>query len=232
MIHVVPPNDIAIVYVDAARGRARPPARRGAAKSMQDSMTSADHLIADAILRFPRLVLRMLLIQEIPPRRDFSLSRLLAKKAGSYYGYTMDRGNPTFLRALLLLLLAIGPLQAQSVFACAMMDTVVHDGCCCEGHETDDYCTNSNCESTLESGDFPCCERAIEVGIDPEAGQNTPPVKSTEVSSGLDPPQALISSFDALFPPHPRLIHGVFHCRPVAGQTGSETYLVTQRLRI
>jgi hypothetical protein len=143
----------------------------------------------------------------------------------------MNHRNPLFLRALLLFLLAIGPLQAQSVFACAMMETVVHHDCCCDGHTTGDHCTNSNCESTLESGDAPCCERAIEVGIDREAGQNTP-VKSAEVRSGLDPPQALISSFDALFPPHPRLTLGVFHYLPVAGQSGSETYLVTQRLRI
>jgi hypothetical protein len=139
----------------------------------------------------------------------------------------MNRRNPAFLRALLLLLLAVGPLQAQSVFACVLMDTVVHDDCCC-----DDHCATSNCESTLESGDAPCCERAIEVGIDHEAGQKTPLVKSTEVRSGLDPPQVLISSFDAPFPPHPRLIHGVSHYLPTAGQTGSETYLVTQRLRI
>jgi hypothetical protein len=52
------------------------------------------------------------------------------------------------------------------------------------------------------------------------------------VRSGLDPPQVLISSFDAPFPPHPRLIHGVSHYLPTAGQTGSEIYLVTQRLRI
>jgi len=155
----------------------------------------------------------------------------LAKDARRDYRYVMNHRNPSFLRALLLLILAIGPLQAQSVFACAMMETVVHHDCCCDGHTTGDHCTNSNCESTLEFGDAPCCERAIEVGIDQEAGQNTP-VKSAEVRSGLDPPQALISSFDALFPPYPRLTLGVFRYLPVAGQSGSETYLVTQRLRI
>jgi hypothetical protein len=128
-----------------------------------------------------------------------------------------------------MLVLALGPLQAQSVFACAMMDTVVYDDCCC-----DDHCATSNCESTLESGDAPCCERAIELGIDDEAGQKTPLVKSTdERRSGLDPPQVLISSVDAPFPSPPRLFHGVFHrLSNTAGQTGSETYLVTQRLRI
>jgi hypothetical protein len=143
----------------------------------------------------------------------------------------MNRRSPTFLRALLLLLLAIGPMQAQSVFACAMMDTVVHD-CCCEGHTAEDRCMNSDCDQAFGAGDTPCCEPAIEVGIDQEAGKNTPPVKSTEVRSGLDPPQALVSSFDGLSPSPPCLVDGVVHSLPAAGQSGSETYLVTQRLRI
>lgn len=144
----------------------------------------------------------------------------------------MNHRNSSFLRPLLLLILAIGPLQAQSVFACAMMDTVVHDDCCCDGHTTDDRCMNPHCDPAFEAGDAPCCEQAIEVGIDQEAGKNTPPVKSTEVRSGLDPPQALVSSFDGLFPSPPRLVDGVFRSLPAAGQSGSETYLVTQRLRI
>jgi hypothetical protein len=143
----------------------------------------------------------------------------------------MTRRNPSFLRALLLLILAIGPLQAQSVFACAMMDTVVQD-CCCDDHKSDDYCKDSTCESTLQSGDAPCCERSIEVRVDAEAAQNVPLVKLTDVRSDADPPQVLVSSLDALFPPPPSLIHGNYRCLPVAGQSGPDTYLVTQRLRI
>jgi hypothetical protein len=143
----------------------------------------------------------------------------------------MTLRNPSFLRALLLLILAIGPLQAQSVFACAMMDTVVDD-CCCDDHKSDDYCKDSACGSTLQSGDDPCCERSIEVHIDAEAAQNTSLVKLTDVRSDADPPQILVSSIDALSPSPPNLIHGNYRYLPVAGQSGSDTYLVTQRLRI
>ena len=165
-------------------------------------------------------------------RREGFLSILLAKNTIRHYRYAMNHRNPLFLRALLLFLLAIGPLQAQSVLACAMMETVVHHDCCCDGHTTGDHCTNSNCESTLGSGDAPCCERAIEVSVDQEAGQDTLIVKPTEVRSDVDPPQPLVSSFDALFPPHPLLIPSVFNRLPDAGQSGSDTYLITQRLRI
>ena len=142
----------------------------------------------------------------------------------------MKHRNPPFLRPLLLLIMAVGPLQAQSVLACAMMDTVVRHDCCCDDHKTDNHCTDPDCESTFETAHDPCCERSVEVGIDQESAQNIPLVKLTE--SGVDPPQSLVSSLDAQCPIHPRLIHGDYRYLPVAGQSGSETYLVTQRLRI
>jgi hypothetical protein len=132
---------------------------------------------------------------------------------------------------LLLLVLAVGPLQAQTVFACAMMDTVMHDECCCDDHKTDDDCAVSKCDS-LESSEVPCCERSVEVSVDQEAGQHAPLVKPPDIRSDVDPPPGLVTSFDALFPPQPFLAPRDFHFPTVAAQSGSDTYLVTQRLRI
>ena len=117
-----------------------------------------------------------------------------------------------------------------------MMDTVILDDCCCDDHKPDqnakDKCKKSHCDSMLEPVDDPCCERSIEVGIDQEAVQTVPLTTLTDLRADIDPPQTLASSFDAVFPPNRCLIHGNSHYLPVAGQSGSDTYLVTQRLRI
>lgn len=144
----------------------------------------------------------------------------------------MNHRDPLYLRALLLLLLAVGPLQAQTIYACAMMDMVVHDRCCCEAAKFEDDRANPDCNATLESSEKPCCERSVEVSVDQEAGQDTLTVKPAEVRSDVDPPQALVSSFDALFPPRPFPTRGVADRLPGTGQSGSDTYLLTQRLRI
>lgn len=133
---------------------------------------------------------------------------------------------------LLLLVLVVGPLQAQTVFACAMMDTVMHGECCCEDHEVNEDCLDSDGDATLEFSPGPCCERSVEVSIDEDARQDSPVVKPVEVRSDVDPPQAIITSSDALIPPQSVVAPGVFQPLPIAGQSGSRTYLITQRLRI
>lgn len=132
----------------------------------------------------------------------------------------------------MLLLLAVGPLQAQTIYACAMMDTVVQDGCCCEAPEIEDDCANPDCNTTLESSENRCCERSVNVTVDQEAGQDTLTVKPAEVRSDVDPPQALVCSSDALCPRRPLPTQGVAGRLPDTGQSGSDTWLLTQRLRI
>lgn len=153
-------------------------------------------------------------------------------KAAGYYYRTMRHRRPSGLRALLLLLLAAGPLQAQTIYACAMMDAVVHDACCCEGPRAEDDCGSPGCDATLESGEDPCCERSVEVIVDQEAGQDALTVKPTEVRSDVDPPPAIPFSSDALFPPSPIRTPGLVHRLSGTGQSGSDTWLLTQRLRI
>lgn len=144
----------------------------------------------------------------------------------------MNRRNPLSLRALLLLLLAVGPLQAQAIYACAMMDTVVQERCCCDDQIVENDCANADCDAALSPGEDPCCERSVEVTVDQEAGQDTLTVKPAEVRSDVDPPQALICSFDAPFPSRPFLTQGLADRLPGSAESGSDTWLLTQRLRI
>lgn len=144
----------------------------------------------------------------------------------------MKRRKPSFSRALLLLLVAVGPLQAQAVFACAMMETMVQDECCCEDHEAARGCEDSDCSAALQSRDKPCCEYSVEITADPDARHDGPISKPVEVRSGVDPPHALISSFDFSCSPQALPTAACFHSASAAGPGGSNTYLVTQRLRI
>jgi hypothetical protein len=112
-----------------------------------------------------------------------------------------------------------------------MMDAVALQECCCDDHSPDEHKKSAR-DATLEPGDAPCCERSIEVGIDQESVKSLPLAGLTDLRSDVDPPQALLAPLDPLFPPQPRLIHRNYRYLPVAGQSGSETYLVTQRLRI
>lgn len=144
----------------------------------------------------------------------------------------MNRPNPLFLRALLLLIVAVGPLQAQTLYACAMMDTGVLDGCCCEAHKTEQDCASPDCNASVESGDKPCCERSVEVSIDQEAGKETLTVKPTDVRSDVDPPHALVCSFVTPFPQRPFPAQGVVDRAPGADRSGSDIWLLTRRLRI
>ena len=87
----------------------------------------------------------------------------------------MNHRTPSFARVLLLLVaVAVGPLQAQTVFACAMMGTVMQDECCCDDHEATQGCTDSSCGAVLESSESPCCEQSVEIGIDDTSSQENP----------------------------------------------------------
>lgn len=144
----------------------------------------------------------------------------------------MNPRKPSFARALLLLIVALGPLQAQTVLACAMMDVVVQDDCCCEDHDLNHGCESPDCGAALETREAPCCERSVEISADPDARQDGPIFKPVEVRSDADPPQALVSSFQARFTPQAVPSTRGFHSAFAARRGGPETYLATQRLRI
>jgi hypothetical protein len=145
----------------------------------------------------------------------------------------MNRPRPSYLRSVLLVLvLAVGPIQAQTMFACAMMDTVMHADCCCGDRAVHRGCVDSSCDAALESGRDPCCEQSVELGIDDDARQDSPVVNPAVVRSDVDPPQAIVASFDALVPAQSVQTPCVFQPYSDTGQSSSDIYLVTQRLRI
>ena len=137
--------------------------------------------------------------------------------------------NRSFLRPLLLLVfLVIGPLQAQTVFACVTMDMVmnVSDNC-----KTNQDCVNMDLDDVLELNQNPCFEQSIVLNIDQDLQQNIPIVNSV-VESDIDPPQAIATTLDSVLPQQFILSFSVLSRTNFPGQSGSNTYLITQRLRI
>lgn len=153
-------------------------------------------------------------------------SRPVAAKApGSYDRDAMNRRNPPFLRALLVLLLTVGPLQAQTVFACAMMDAVMHGHCCCDEHSDD--------ETVVETSEAACCERSVEVNPDhQDARHGTPAGKQTDVRADADPPPILLVGVDASESLRTTAHPDPLISSPAGAHSGSDTWLTTQRLRI
>lgn len=162
------------------------------------------------------------------PRRTV---HLLAKCVTSPYSCRMGRRRS--FRALLLLLTAVAPLQAQSMFACAMMDTVVLDPCCCDQHHTKHLdSVTPDPQLGLEACEDPCCERSVRVTVDQDPGQATPIVKSAESRSEIDPHQPIACAMDSLIRPQRIVTPRLDHPFPAAGRSGSDTWLITGRLRI
>lgn len=144
--------------------------------------------------------------------------------------------NKRFLTSLLsllfLLMMTIGSLQPKTAFACAMMDAIMLDECCCDNHEIAKDCVDSSCNGMLEVKQSPCCERTTEVGINEDNIQNSPVVKPTEIRSDVDPPQANTDFFFERFTSQNSPTAFVIHPQPNTGFSGANTYLITQRLRI
>lgn len=145
----------------------------------------------------------------------------------------MKRRFPSFLQPMLILLvLVVGPLHAQTVFACTMMDTVMLDECCCEGHAALKDCVDSDCDAAFEPGDDVCCDRSVEVSIDTAARQDMAAVSVAQVHSDTDPPHAIPATFKVPILSRSMEATGLFHSNPIASQSGTDIYLTTQRQRI
>jgi hypothetical protein len=88
----------------------------------------------------------------------------------------------------------------------------------------------------MDSGDVlnlsqnQCFEQSVILSINQDLQQNIPAINSV-VESDLDPPQAIETSLD--FAHQQQFIaYIVFPRTNLTGQSGSNTYLITQRLRI
>ena len=140
----------------------------------------------------------------------------------------------SFLLALLFLfMMTMGSLQAKTVFTCAMMDTDIFHECCCDGNRADRDCVDHNCNVMLGPNKGTCCDKSIEISIiADETRQNASFVKSNEIRSDVDPPQAIIAnSLDILISLYP-IVTSIVYSQPIASLSGSNIYLITQRLRI
>ncbi len=136
----------------------------------------------------------------------------------------MAKPNPTSIRLILLaLLLLVGPLHAQTLFACNMMEEVVQDECCCDEPQHND-------EQATEPPEF-CCEESVELSIEYSDERVAPSSKHIDVRSDVDPPQAF-----AVCGQYPVQISTALPSYPTVkisrSSGGTRTYLNTQRLRI
>ena len=141
----------------------------------------------------------------------------------------MPRPSKQFVRAVLIgLMLAVGSVQAQVSYFCDMMDdmmdTVIHDDCCCADAGIDDMMVADSSE--------PCCEKSVSLSIDVANDQVQPQKKPIKFESDVDPPDLITSAVEY----SPQIMNraslsNVKHSANVH-TTGSATYLITQRLRI
>ena len=124
---------------------------------------------------------------------------------------------------ILALMLVLGSVQAHASYFCVMMDTVIHDDCCCADSDIDDMASMVG---------EPCCEKSIELGFDTTSDQAKSSIKPIKFESDVDPPVTIACTVE-LSPKFPEIAslyaanYDAVFCR-----TGSATYLVTQRLRL
>ena len=135
---------------------------------------------------------------------------------------------------------SVGPLHAQILYACAQIekasslaihntsDASKHNANMCNSHQS---CVDIDCDNVLNSGQGQCCEESATLTINPDLQQNIPAINLVEVESDVDPPK-VISTIPGSFLPQQTFVVSVVFPRINSGQSGSNTYLITQRLRI
>lgn len=131
------------------------------------------------------------------------------------------------IRALAFLLL-VGPLQAQQVFVCGMMDTIFLGDCCCEDHN---YCADAGCSDAVTTENNQCCEESIELSFNIGANDEVNVIKSVEIRSNIDPPPIIVFAGEPLVEPI-RFTETSYLYTAFPDSPGSNIYLITQRLRI
>lgn len=136
------------------------------------------------------------------------------------------------------LLLAFGPLQATAAFACEMMETVVHEVCCCDEAPASRAkgAADQDCDDEMISA-APCCEQSATVGFNADSLKATPGAKSGSKDSPSpfdgDPPDAGLVDMlagPAQLPPRTPEVRSFIE--PVHADDGSTLWLTTRRLRI
>ena len=132
-----------------------------------------------------------------------------------------------YIIQILLLLLLIGPLEAQQLFDCEIMGTTFLNDCCCE----DRNCADSDCSDATATESNTCCEVSIELKTNHEAYDELTVIKSVEVCSNIDPPPVIVYAVKQLAKPVCIIATRDEYSSPPC-KLGTNTYLTTQRLRI
>lgn len=133
---------------------------------------------------------------------------------------------------LLLLIVAVGPLRVDHVFACAMMDTVVYGDCCCATQKREDAREDTDDAHLPGASGELCCERSVAIRLDEDARQDAPIIKPVEVRSDVDPPDELLTYLDNLRLSPPFTVMAYRGFTPPVVPPGTPLYLTTGRLRI
>ena len=143
------------------------------------------------------------------------------------------------LRAAFLALLAVaGPLQAQLIYACSVMEQSFQGSCCCEDlNQAHDPLAAQDClggsAGSPELVERPCCDTDLEISVSQDAEDGVLGPSQHTRDANPDPPQpiaVLPSDSPVVLAPRTATSHaaGVL----VPWQAGTATYLLTQRLRI
>jgi len=133
--------------------------------------------------------------------------------------------------AVLAFLLAVGPLQAQIVYACTIMGTVLQDRCCCDDAED---CTARDCDDSYPSNqDDSCCVQTVILTNDGKVLQPVLPAEQkSEIKSDVDPPASTALYTELTIPLRVLAAGLIFSPSPDPMRAGTQTYLKTQRLRL
>ena len=120
-------------------------------------------------------------------------------------------------------MLVVGSVQAHVSYTCSIMDMVIHDDCCCADSVADNMALTES---------EPCCDKAVELGIDTTSDQSQTSIKPIKFESDVDPPEAFAFAIELSLPP-PGTLSMSGAIQPETFQSaGNATYLITQRLRI
>ncbi len=97
--------------------------------------------------------------------------------------------------------------------------------------KTNQDCVYMDFDDMLDLNQSPCFEQTMVLSFNQDLQKNVPIINSV-VESDVDPPQVMDITLDLVLPPQTVLAFVVFPRINFSGQPGSNTYLITQRLRI
>jgi hypothetical protein len=143
--------------------------------------------------------------------------------------FVMTRRQP-LLRCILLLMLSAGPIQAQTVLLCDMMEVPRQETCCCDGPEPARECDEPQCHVAPRAEADGCCDSKVEVSYEADAGPTI--ARPADHRTGLDPPHPILVAYELAVPPRTAARPPIPRPVSVAIADGSNLYLVTERLRI